>query len=108
MSDKINIFLEDLQWAELDPHLPADVCRKIIGNPGDTMTLQVRYLSDDTEYQALIETAGKHCPTSSRKLRNKNEFQRAVEQTKQNGSRSFEHILDSLPAIHGPMTIALT
>ena len=62
MSDKISIFLEDFQWAELDPHLPADVCRKIIGDPGDTMTLEVRYLSDETEYQTLVETAGKHCP----------------------------------------------
>jgi hypothetical protein len=62
MSEKISIFLEDFEWAELDPHLPPDVCRKVVGLPGDTMTVQPRYLSDETEYQKLLEIAWKHCP----------------------------------------------
>jgi hypothetical protein len=62
MSDKISICLETFQWAELDPHLPPDVCPKIIGLAGDMMMPEVRFLSDETEYSKLLHTAWKYCP----------------------------------------------
>jgi hypothetical protein len=66
MNNKISIFLEDFQWAQLDRHLPPGVCRKTVVVPG--VTLEVRYLSDETEYQTLLETAWKHCPHLVREI----------------------------------------
>jgi len=46
----------------LEPHLPRDVCERLIEDDGGMPMLEGRIVPDDATYQRILDIARTHCP----------------------------------------------
>jgi hypothetical protein len=62
MNNDILICLQALEWIRLEPHLPSDVCERLIEDDGGMPMLEGRIVPDDATYQRILDIARTHCP----------------------------------------------